>query len=171
MNFTQLITDRYSVRNFSDKAVEDEKLMKILEAGRLAPTAVNYQPQKIYVLKSQEALDKVRKATRMAFNAPVVLIVAYDTTVSWKNKREPGYDSGEMDASIIATHMMLQAQELGLGTLWARGYKTEDIVNAFNIPSHIKPVMLLDLGYPAEESKPAHLHYERKDLKDTVTFL
>jgi len=64
MDFLELARKRYSVRNYSDRPVEEEKLLKILEAGRLAPTAVNYQPQKIFVLKSAEAIEKLRSVTR-----------------------------------------------------------------------------------------------------------
>ena len=78
MNFETLIRERYSVRDYKDTPIEDEKLAKILEAGRIAPTAGNRQPQRIYVLKSPEALAKIREHTPCAFNAPVVLIVAYN---------------------------------------------------------------------------------------------
>ena len=100
---------------------------KILQAGRLAPTAKNSQSQRIFVLKSPEALKKINEATPMAFNAPVVLMVCYDQNESYKNAADtaytyyPGghYDGGEVDASIVTSAMMFQATELGLGTLWA----------------------------------------------------
>ncbi|MCQ2107042.1 MAG: nitroreductase family protein, partial [Fibrobacter sp.] len=72
MEFMDLVKSRYSCRKFSDRAVEAEKLNAVLEAGRLAPTAMNHQPLKIFVLKSAEALAKIRGITRMAYNAPVV---------------------------------------------------------------------------------------------------
>ncbi|MBQ7797184.1 MAG: nitroreductase family protein [Lachnospiraceae bacterium] len=74
MSFFDLVKERYSVRNFADRPVEEEKLYQILEAGRLAPTAMNEQPQRIFVLKSPEALAKVRKVTRMTYNAPVCML-------------------------------------------------------------------------------------------------
>jgi len=96
MNFLELIEKRYSVRNYSDKPLEQEKLDIILEAGRLAPTAVNEQPQRIFVLKSEEALSKVRSICRYAFNAPVVLLVCYDKNVSWKaDKYGDVFDAGK----------------------------------------------------------------------------
>ncbi|MDO4853720.1 MAG: nitroreductase family protein, partial [Clostridia bacterium] len=85
MEFDQILSERYSVRAFSSKAIEPDKLNRILEAGRLAPTAKNNQPQRIYVLKSEAALQKIRAITRCAFNAPVVLLVAVDTEAMWKN--------------------------------------------------------------------------------------
>jgi nitroreductase len=173
MNFLELAKARYSVRRFADTPVEPEKLQKILEAGQLAPTAVNAQPQRIYVLKSEEALAKVRGVTRNAYQSPIVLMVCYDKNISWKGThvKEPNYDVGEMDACIVTTHMMLEAQELGLSTLWARGYCSQDLIDAFDLPENIVPVCLLDLGYPAENSQPGPWHTQRRLLDETVTEL
>lgn len=77
MDFLELCKNRYSVRKFSGRTVEDEKLEKILEAGRLAPTAKNSQSQRIFVLKTESSLQKIYEATPMAYNAPVVLAVCY----------------------------------------------------------------------------------------------
>ncbi len=173
MEFLDLAKERYSVRKFADTPVENEKLQKVLEAGHVAPTACNFQPQRIYVLKSEEALSKVRSVTTNAYNAPIVLMVCYDKNISWKGTRfnEPNYDVGETDACIVTTHMMLQAQALGLGTLWARGYCTQNLIDAFELPENIVPVCLLDLGYPAEDAKPGPWHTQRKPLEETVTEL
>ncbi|MBP1554105.1 MAG: nitroreductase family protein, partial [Oscillospiraceae bacterium] len=98
MDFLKLIEQRYSVRSYSDRPVEQEKLDKILEAGRLAPTAVNEQPQRIFVLRSPGALSKVREICRYAFNAPVVLLVCYDKNISWKaDKYGDDFDAGQMN--------------------------------------------------------------------------
>lgn len=170
MDFWELAQTRYSVRNYSDRPVEDEKLQKILEAGRLAPTAVNYQPQKIFVLKSEEAMQKLRGATRMAYNAPMAMLVCYDQNISWKAHRfGDDFDGGPMDADIVTTMMMLQATELGLGTLWVRGYCTRDILRAFPMPENIVPVCILLLGYAAEMNPDNRT--SRKALEETVTVL
>ena len=172
MDFIELSKKRFSVRDFSDRQVEEEKLQKILEAGRLSPTAINAQPQKIFVLKSPEALEKIRKATRMAYNAPIVMLVCYDENISWKGTNfGDNYDAGEMDCCIITTAMMMQATELGLGTLWARGYNGKDISEAFSLPDNIKQVCLLDVGYPAEGHEPNARHFKRKELSETVEVL
>lgn len=116
MNFLQLAKDqRYSVRKFKDQAVEKEKLDLILEAGRIAPTAANFQPQRILVIEDAAAHEKLKQCTAWYFGAPVVLMVCYDKTTCWKNKTN-GTIGGDVDASIVTTHMMLQAAELGLGT-------------------------------------------------------
>ena len=169
MTFEDLLKARYSVRDFSDKLIEKEKLNRILEAGRLAPTAVNEQPQRIYVLKSPEALEKVRNICKYALNAPVVLLVCYDKNVSWKaDKYGDDFDAGEMNVSIVTTAMMMQATELGIGTLWVRGYHTQDVINTFKLPENIIPVCMLDLGYPAGNSKPSPKHFSRLPLEETV---
>lgn len=174
MEFLDQVKARYSVRRYSDQPVEEEKLAKILEAGRFAPTAMNLQPQKIYVLKSQQAIEKIRGVTKMAYNAPVVMLVCYDKNLSWKNTLKTfgeEYDGGEMDACVITSHMMMQATELGLGTVWIRGYNSRKIIEAFELPENIKPVCLLLVGYPAADSKPKQSHRGRKDLSETVEVL
>ena len=172
MDFLQLMEQRYSVRSYSGKPIEQEKLDKILQAGRLAPTAVNEQPQRIFVLRSPEALAKVRQVCRYALDAPVVLLVCYDKNISWKaDKYGDDFDAGEMNATIVTTAMMLQASQLGIGSLWVRGYHTQDVIEAFNLPQNIVPVCMLDLGYPADDSKPSPKHFSRLPLADTVTEL
>jgi nitroreductase len=100
MTFQELAKNRYSVRSFKDTPIEEEKLNLILEAGRVAPTACNNQPQKIYVAKSAEARQKLASVCRCTFDAPVILVVCYDRTRNWKNKLMPGLESGETDAAI-----------------------------------------------------------------------
>jgi len=171
MEFLELAAKRFSVRKFSQKKVEQEKLDKILEAGRLAPTAKNSQSHKIFVLKSEESLKKINEATPMAFHAPVVLMICYDKTQSYKlttDRHYPDYDSGELDAAIVITHMMMEATDLGLGTLWARGYDSQNIYDAFSLPDNLELVSLLDIGYPADDCEPSPRHSQRKDLSETV---
>ena len=170
MELLELAKARYSVRKFAEKPVEEEKLQKVLAAGALAPTAKNQQPQKIYVLESAEAIEKIRGITRCAFNAPVVLLVCGNKEQAWVN---PFNDrsSAEMDCSIVTTQMMLQAQELGLGTCWVCWFDTKLTKEAFNIPENEEVFALLPLGYPAESSHPSSMHDSRKDLEETVVWL
>ena len=118
MSFMELAKDRYSVRSFSEKPVEQEKMDAILEAARIAPTAVNYQPQRIYVLRSKGAVDLINGLCKCIYGAPVVFLICSDERRSWKSRTERGYSSGEMDCSIVCTHMMLEAWELGIGSVW-----------------------------------------------------
>ena len=170
MEFSDLIRSRYSVRKYADKPVEPEKLEKILAAGQAAPTAKNQQPQRIYVLESEDAIGKIRGITRCAFNAPVVLVVCGDKEAAWTNPFNDR-NSAEMDCSIVTTQMMLQAQELGLGTCWVCWFDTAETKKAFRIPDNQEIFALLPLGYPAEESKPSSMHDSRKALEETVVRL
>lgn len=172
MKLDKLLEDRYSVRNFSDKEVPEEDILKILEAGRLAPTATNAQPQRIIVIQSPKTLEKIRSLTKMTYNAPVILMICYDESKSWKGTAfGDDHDAGQTDASIVATIMMLKAQELGLGTLWARGFNAAEIEKAFELPSNWKIALLLDLGYPADNSKPSPRHTDRLPISETTTFI
>ncbi len=170
MDLMNLLKERYSVRMFSDKPVEDDKLNQILEAGRVAPTAVNFQPQRILVLKSKDALDKLKNCTRYHFDAPVALIVCYDNTVSWKRKYD-NYDMGAVDAAIVTTQMMLETANLGLGTTWVGHFEPAAVVREFELPENIIPVAILPIGYPSESAEPNPRHFERLRLDDTVKFI
>jgi nitroreductase len=169
MEFLELVADRYSVRSFSDRPIEPEKMEKILKTGQLAPTAVNFQPQKIYILKSDEAIQKIRSLTQFAYDAPIVLLFCADMSKVWKSSTEHGYDTGEMDVSIVCTHMMLEAWALGIGSVWVRGFDSRKVAKAFELPRHIKPVCLLPIGYPSAESKPyAPWHDTYRSIEEMV---
>ena len=94
MDFFELAQSRYSVRSFSDREIEPEKMEKILKAGQIAPTALNFQPQKIYILKSGDAIEKIRFLTKYAYNAPVVLLVCEDEELAWHSRQDRGFSSG-----------------------------------------------------------------------------
>lgn len=168
-DFKNLAASRFSERRFASTPVEDEKLMRVLEAGRLAPTAENLQPQRIYVARGEEALAKIDAGTRCRFGAPVVLILAYDVTVA---ARHPDVcDFGIVDTSIVATHMMLEAEELGLHTCWVGLIDPPELRRQFKIAPTHRIISVMPLGYPGAHSRPAHLHNERVPLEQTVTFL
>lgn len=169
MEFLELAADRYSVRSFSDRPIEQEKMDKILKAAQLAPTAVNYQPQKIYILKSGQAVETIRSICPSAYDAPVVFLICADESLTWKHPKEHGYSTGEMDASIVCTHMMLEAWELGIGSVWVRAFDSKQVARAFNLPRHIKPVCLLPVGYPSAESKPyVQWHNSYRSIEEMV---
>ncbi len=169
MDFLELAKTRYSVRKFSNKKVEQEKIDLILEAGRVAPTAVNYQPQRILVLDSEENLNKLKACTPYHFHAPLALLICYDNTVSWKRKYDDK-DMGEVDASIVATHMMLAITSAGLGSTWVGHFDPQAIIAAFALPENILPVVLLPVGYPEQTAVPHLNHSKRLDLSQTVFY-
>ncbi|AFS79768.1 nitroreductase family protein [Gottschalkia acidurici 9a] len=169
MNFIELSQARYSLRNFDVRKVEQEKLDLVLKAAQLAPTAVNYQPQRILVIESDEALTKLKDCTIFHFNAPMALLVCASKDEAWKRSYD-GKCHADIDASIVATHMMLQATELGLGTTWVGHFDPVAIRNAFSIPSDLEPVCILPIGYPSEDAAPNPNHNKRKDISETVSY-
>ena len=108
MEFMELAKQRYSERYFDPRPVEEEKLQKILEAGRIVPTACNYQPQKFYVIRSEEAMAKLRKTTVFHYNAPVLIVTA----------NRIGYGNAIADSACVLENMMIAANALGLGSCW-----------------------------------------------------
>lgn len=169
MDFITLASERYSLRKFSNRTVEKEKLDLVLKAGQLAPTAANLQPQRILVINSEKELEKLKECTTYHFNAPVALLVCYDKTVDWKRKFD-GKKSGEVDASIVTTHMMLEAADIGLGTTWVMSFDPEKVREAYGVPGSFEPVALLVMGYPAGDASPSQSHKQRVVIDNTVFY-
>lgn len=171
MDVSKVVKERFSVREYSDRKIEPEKLDAVLEAAVHAPTAVNYQPQNIYVMESPEALAKIKANSKFYFGSPVVLLVCYDKERAAQIPFMPGGNSGVMDASIVCDEMMLTAWEQGLGSCWVVGFDPDGIARAFNLPENVKPAVLLFLGYAAEGCKPFRFHNETRPLAEMVTRL
>ena len=168
MEFDTVIKERYSVRKYKPDCITDDELNTILKAGMVAPTGCNYQPQRIYVLKSSEAIAKIRKLTPCAFNAPVVLMVTVAEEEQWTNDLEKGFAAGQVDVGIIGTHLMLEAAEQGLGSCWVAHFPPRSTAEAFGLSRHETPIMLLPLGYPADGVVPSPSHALRKSLGELV---
>ena len=163
MELMELLQARYSLRDYDSRPVEDEKLQMILEAGRIAPTARNFQPVRVYVLRSEEALEKIRGISRCAFNAPVVLVIAADHEKASQNVYDAlSYE--QIDSAIALTQMLLMAQSLGLGTCVVGAYDREQVKKAFALPENETVWSLLPIGYPALEAKPGPNHGKREPL-------
>ena len=167
-DFETVIRKRTATRKFKDQKVELEKINKILEAGRLAPTAKNLQPQKIYVANSKEALDKIDKISPCRYGALTVLIVCSDTSIAWT---KDNYSTYEMDACIVATHMMLEATNVGVDNIWIEMFDKQELKKQFDLGDNIEPICLIPLGYKADDYQGNPLHDQRKDLKDMVEFV
>jgi nitroreductase len=160
MDFNTLTTLRYSVRKFKDRPVEQEKLDLLLEAARNAPTAANRQPQRLFLVTRPEGLEKIDRCTACRFGAPGVFLICYDSAQCWVRPFD-GQDSGMVDASIITTHLMYQAVDLGLGTTWVMHFDPAAAVKEFQLPPAFVPAAMLIFGYPAEDAAPADRHYQR----------
>ena len=168
MHFFELAKSRWSVRSFKDTPIEDKKMQQILEAGRVAPTAKNFQPQRIYIAKSEESRKKLASVCRCTWDAPVILVVCYDLERASQSRLMPNYHFGEMDASIVCTHMMLQAWELGIGSCWVGLFNADEVAEVLGIPSHIRVAALLPMGYPADDAKPIDMHFQYREMSDMV---
>jgi len=171
VTFLELAKNRFSVRAYDSRPIEEEKLELILEAGHLAPTARNLQPQRIYVAKSEEARQKLASVCECTFSAPVVLVVCYDRSRSWHNILMPPYQSGETDASIVCTHMMLQAAELGIGSCWVGRFNALQVADVLELPENVTVSALLPLGYPAEKANPSENHTKYRPKDDIITVI
>ena len=145
MDFMELAKRRCSVRAYEDRKVEPEKLERILEAARIAPTAKNLQPVKLLAVQSGEGLEKVGKAANI-YGAPLAIIVCADHQRAWTRPFD-GKRSTDIDASILTDHMMLQATELGLGSVWICFFKPDVLREEFSLPEHLEPVNILAVGY------------------------
>ena len=167
MEFEDIIRKRTSVRKFSERRLEQEKLDKILEAGRLAPTAKNSQPIKIYVVKSEDGITKIDKASRCRYGASTVLIICGNKEEAY---HKGDYTTYEMDSCIVATHMMLEATNIGVDNIWVELFDENILREEFNIPTEFTPVCLLPLGYKTEDCPVNPLHDKRKKIEDLVEY-
>lgn len=170
MDYDDIIYSRYSIRKYSDRPVEKDKLNKILEAGRIAPTAGNRQPQRIVVVQSEESFEKMKLCTPCHFNAPLLLLVCYDKSVENNNHYGDKRPYGQVDASIVLTHMMLEAHNLGIGTVWVGLFNPQLLREYFRIPTHYEILGLMPMGYPAPDAEPSKMHGEKFPIEHTVFY-
>ncbi len=169
MDFLDLAKKRFTVRSYGKTKVEPEKLSLILEAGRIAPTAANLQPQRVLVVQSEEGLAKLGKAANV-YNAPLALIVCADHNAAWKRPID-GKTTPDIDVSIVTDHMMLEAEELGLSSVWICYFKPDVLRQEFNIPQGVEPINILAIGYNSGlVASPARHSQTRKPLEETVFF-
>lgn len=145
MDFINIAKQRSSVRSYMDKKVEADKLEKILEAAHVAPTAANLQPVRLIAVQSEEGLAKIGKGANI-YGAPLAIIVCADHNKAWVRPFDKKH-SGDIDASILTDHMMLQATELGLGSVWVCYFQPDIIRKEFSLPSNLEPVNILVIGY------------------------
>ena len=170
MEFFDVVKKRFSCRKFSSKTVEAEKLDKIIEAGILAPTAKNVQPVKIWVFKSEEALAKIRTTTPCHFNAPVVLAVGGTTEGAFVRPSD-NRNYQDVDSSIVATHIMLAVEAVGLGTTWVGFFDEPKTKELFPEMKDYDLIALFPIGYPAEDAQPSERHAMRKSKAEMVKYL
>ena len=168
MDFDTVIQKRFSCRAFSSQAVEQEKVARILEVGRIAPTAVNKQPVHVWAVSSPVALEAIKGVTRSNYGAPLQLVVGCrpaDACV----RRYDGKNGAEVDASIVATYLMLAAENDGLSTLWVGSFDPALLASILPSTEGYGLVAMINVGYPAEGSAPSEMHGKRVEMGEFVT--
>jgi nitroreductase len=168
MNFIELATRRSSIRDFERKPVEKEKLLYILEAARMAPSAVNFQPWKFIVITKPELLESVQSVYHRQWltTAPVIIIALGNHQKGWRRKSDDK-DFTEIDVAIAIDHLTLAATEQGLGTCWICNFDVEKCNQLLNIPDHLEPIALIPVGYPVQQP---YLKKKRESLDRLVTW-
>jgi len=164
MNFLDLAKKRCSVRAYLEKEVDDALLHRVLEAGRLAPSACNNQPWVFIVVRDKESrrrLDSVY-GREWFLRAPVIVAVCCDRRSSWR--RSDGKDFGDIDIAIAVDHMTLAAAEAGLGTCWIGNFNPANARAVLMLPQHIDPVVFTPIGYPDNQALTKKTRKEPADI-------
>lgn len=155
MNFLELVKARYSVRNYEERPIEQNKLDYIMECVRLAPSAVNFQPWKFAVITEKKLLEALKSAYPREWikTAPCIIVACGDHNVAWHRKLD-NKDHTDVDVSIAVEHLCLAAAEQGLGTCWVCNFDVPLCKEILGLPANIEPVALVPVGYPASQEVP-----------------
>lgn len=166
MEYQELITRRYSVRAYKPDPIESDKLEKILEAARIAPTAANRQPFQIIVIKTQGKEDQLSRIYRRDWfvQAPLLICAVGIPAKSWVREDMRRYL--DVDVAIVMDHLILAATDLGLGTCWVAAFNAQAARESLELPDEVEPLIFTPLGYPADEPGPK----ERKPVNELVRY-
>jgi nitroreductase len=151
MEVFSAISQRRSIRAYQEREIGEEKLQRVLEAGRLAPSAKNRQEWRFIVVRDLETRRKLVSAAlgqRFIEQAPVTIVACAIATDYYMPCGQPAYT---VDVSIALSFMILEATELGLGTCWLGAFHEDAVKDILNIPEAMRVVAMTPLGYPAEE--------------------
>ncbi|MFL7893274.1 MAG: nitroreductase family protein [Anaerolineales bacterium] len=166
MNFQKLLRNRYSVRDYKPDPIDSEILNQILAAAQFAPTAANRQPFKLIVIQSTGKKEEIQKMYDRDWfsSAPIVICACGIPDQAWV--RADGKSYLDVDIAIVMDHISLAAADLGLGTCWVASFDIEATRQLLKIPEHIEPIILMSLGYPADNLNEK----ERKTLEQLVSY-
>jgi nitroreductase len=168
-DFLELAKRRYSCRAYTPDKVREEDLQKILEAGRVSPSAHNNQPYELWVIRDEDTIKKLQKAGNL-FDAPLVIVVCGNRATAWKNSYD-AFQSTEVDAGIVTDHMMMEATDIGLATLWVCKFDRNVVRHIFDLPSNLEPINILLIGYGRDEPKSPDRHDQtRKKIEELVHY-
>jgi len=169
MQFEELAKHRFSSRHYQPQPIEREKLLKVLEAARVSPSAANKQPWKFYVFEGREAVMRIAEAYHREWlkDAPVVIVACTDHNKSWKRASD-GKDHADIDVAIAVDHMTLQATDLGLATCWICNFDADKCRKILDLPENIEPVVILPLVYPSDKADLNRHQKQRNTLEDII---
>ena len=170
MEFITVLQRRYSCRAFAALSVEQEKVDRILEAGRIAPTAVNKQPVHVWAITNPGTLEAIKGVTRSNYGAPLLLVVGCRPADAWV-RRYDGKNGAEVDASIVATYLMLTAENEGLATLWVGSFDPALLKGILPDTDGYELLAMINVGYPSGESAPSAMHGTRIPVGEFVTMV
>lgn len=165
MDFYATLRKRRSIRKYRPDAIEPEKINRILEAARIAPSAANRQPWHFFVIQTPAKREALRSAYDQDWflSAPVIVCACARTSEAWQ--RSDGVNYAIVDVAIAFEHLVLAAAVEGLGTCWIGAFKPEEVRKVLDLPENMEPIAMTPLGYPAEMPSPR----PRKSLDDIVT--
>jgi nitroreductase len=168
MDFKELALQRYSVRAYKDTPVEPEKIATVLEAARLAPTAANRQPFRLFVINVAKHREQLQNLYHREWfvQAPLVIGIAAVTEEGWTRKFDDE-NYAVVDATIAFDHLILQAADLGLGTCWIAAFDPVVARELLGLPDGWKPVAFTPLGYPADDWREK----KRRELDEVVRYI
>ncbi len=168
MKILEVIRNRRSVRKYKDKPIPEEALLRVLEAARLAPSGSNFQPWKFIIVKDKSLKEKLAQASAGQFfmaEAPII-IVGCGFPDNCYARMGRYMKSWSVDVTIALEHLILQAQEEGLGTCWIGSFEEEEVKAILNIPENVKVLALTPLGYPDEIPR----FLRRKSLDEIISY-
>lgn len=154
MKFIELANQRYSVRNFEPKPVEREKLLYVLDAARIAPSAANFQPWQFLVITDPEILISIHTTYPRTWitTAPAIIVAMGNHNKGW-HRISDGKDFTDIDVAIAVDHLTLAAAEQGLGTCWVCNFDTQKCCDIIGAPEYMEVIALIPIGYPVSESR------------------
>ncbi|MDF2880522.1 MAG: nitroreductase [Clostridiaceae bacterium] len=166
MDYFELIKKRHSVRSYKSTPVEKEKLNKILETARLAPTAANRQGFKIIVISTEGKKDELKKIynSHWFVEAPYVICVCSIPEKCWVRRDKKIYS--DVDAAIVMDHIIYAATDLGLGTCWIGAFDADAAKNILELDDSLHPIAFTPIGYEQE----APYRRMRRPLEDLVIY-
>ncbi len=170
MEFLTLAKERYSCRKISDRPVEPQLMDRIIEAAIAAPTAINTQTFKLWVMDSDQAKANLREVTDFTFGAQHFIVLGSGEKGSWTRSFDKK-NFAEVDAAIVGTHMMMEIADLGLATTWVGHFNAPKLKELYPQMADYELIAIFPIGYAAQDAAPSDAHAKRKSREELVETL